>query len=106
MYRSRNNGGFRLGYYEWDLDPAYITDAFKNLDIRYVNGRNWNYYIDIDPVERMKANKKTRAYLARYARIDPYTWDDKPIKEMYEYKNLISEIVSEENALSAMDENT
>lgn len=87
--------------------PSMIRRSLASLDMRYPDGsKAWQHFIQIDPLERLANIRKSIAYLARYGRIDPYTWDDKPISEMWAFKASISEIVSEENALNSTNENT
>lgn len=60
----------------------------------------WHHLVMEEPAQILKIRTRQRMYLARYARQDVHSWDDREISELQEYFLALSDMVGEENELN------
>jgi hypothetical protein len=80
----------------------YDPDARTRRIERVVNwlGAHPALLCQEDPEEILQMRLKAKVYLARYARIDPFAWEQRDVNELYAYFLEVSRLVGEENELS------
>lgn len=72
------------------------------LAFPFAKGPFWD--VEIDPVELERARMKQKVYLARYARQDVFSWEDREVVELQRYFEELADIISQENAISRRQE--
>ncbi len=83
-----------------------LSDVLGLMDCRISFGcLFWQHLVSPDPYKVLANRGKMRAYLARYARIDPLAWLDADVADMIEMFDYVSDIIQQENDLAHKTEN-
>lgn len=64
----------------------------------------WQFLLWMDGKEHLAMRMKQKVYLARYGRIDPFSWESREITELDAYFFGMIDLVSKENDLSKSSE--
>lgn len=64
----------------------------------------WHHLIEIDVAEREKSRYRIKMFLARYGRQNVLQWDDVEVAEIRRYAEELSNLLTEENESSRVNE--